>query len=257
MKKKLSLMLCLCFMVLAMTACGTDPKSVDYFGMSYSDIQDNMEQTVSALVSFSDEDIQSGAEYYDSNGMDAFAHLLTSWGETVSDLGSYQGLGDLTVTKAQKTVTADQVLHFSDRDVVVSYVYEYNYETEAPELTDASADLVYSLGEKMEKAGMNTLMGMGTVFVMLIFISLLISLFGYIPKLEEKIKNIGKKPEPVKTEEPAAVVEEPQTQVVNLQKDEQLVAVITAAIMASYGSNAVSADKLVVRSIHRVDGRRA
>ena len=89
--------------------------------MSYSDIQDNMEQTVSALVSFSDEDIQSGAEYYDSNGMDAFAHLLTSWGETVSDLGSYQGLGDLTVTKAQKTVTADQVLHFSDRDVVVSY----------------------------------------------------------------------------------------------------------------------------------------
>ena len=99
----------------------------------------------------------------------------------------------------------------------------------------------------------NTLMGMGTVFVMLIFISLLISLFGYIPKLEEKIKNIGKKPEPVKTEEPAAVVEEPQTQVVNLQKDEQLVAVI----MASYGSNAVSADKLVVRSIHRVDGRRA
>ena len=32
----------------------------------------------------------------------------------------------------------------------------------------------------------NTLMGMGTVFVMLIFISLLISLFGYIPKLEEK-----------------------------------------------------------------------
>ena len=82
----------------------------------------------------------------------------------------------------------------------------------------------------------NTLMGMGTVFVMLIFISLLISLFGYIPKLEEKIKNIGKKPEPVKTEESAAGV---------------------AAIMASYGSNAVSADKLVVRSIHRVDGRRA
>ena len=99
--------------------------------------------------------------------------------------------------------------------------------------------------------------GKHCVFVMLIFISLLISLFGYIPKLEEKIKNIGKKPEPVKTEEPAAVVEEPQTQVVNLQKDEQLVAVITAAIMASYGSNAVSADKLVVRSIHRVDGRRA
>ncbi len=103
----------------------------------------------------------------------------------------------------------------------------------------------------------NTLMGMGTVFVMLIFISLLISLFGYIPKLEEKIKNIGKKPEPVKAEEPATVEQEPQTQEVDPQEDEQLIAVITAAIMASYGSNAVSEDKLVVRSIHRVDGRRA
>ena len=183
--------------------------------------------------------------------------LVESWDEATSDVGAYQGLGEFNITKAQKTLTVDQYVEYQNREVIVSYIYTYNYETEQPELTDASADKVYTLGEKMEKAALNTLMGMGTVFVMLIFISLLISLFGYIPKLEEKIKNIGKKPEPVKTEEPAAVVEEPQTQVVNLQKDEQLVAVITAAIMASYGSNAVSADKLVVRSIHRVDGRRA
>lgn len=109
----------------------------------------------------------------------------------------------------------------------------------------------------MGTAFANTLMGMGTVFVMLIFISLLISLFEYIPKLEEKIKHIGKKPEPVKEVEPVKVVEGSQLQTVTPQEDEQLVAVITAAIMASYGSNAVSADKLVVRSIHRVDGRRA
>ena len=245
MKKKLSLMLCLCFMVLAMTACGTDPKSVDYFGMSYSDIQDNMEQTVSALVSFSDEDIQSGAEYYDSNGMDAFAHLLTSWGETVSDLGSYQGLGDLTVTKAQKTVTADQVLHFSDRDVVVSYVYEYNYETEAPELTDASADLVYSLGEKMGKAGMNTWMGMGTVFVVLILISLIISCFKVIPYLQNKKANAGAKKD---VADPVVEQIEQREETSQLTDDLELVAVISAAIAAAEGT---SADGFVVRSIHR------
>lgn len=245
MKKKISLMLCLCFMVLAMTACGTDPESVDYFGMSYSDIQNNLEQTVSALVSFTDEDIQSGAEYYDSQGMDAFAHLLTSWGETVSDLGSYQGLGDLTVTKAQKTVTADQVLHFSDRDVVVSYVYEYNYETEAPELTDASADLVYSLGEKMEKAGMNTLMGMGTVFVVLILISLIISCFKVIPYLQNKKANAN-----AKKDEADPVVEqiEQREETAQLTDDLELVAVISAAIAAA---EETSADGFVVRSIHR------
>lgn len=38
-----------------------------------------------------------------------------------------------------------------------------------------------SLGEKMADAAGNTLMGMGTVFLVLIFISLLISCFKFIP----------------------------------------------------------------------------
>ena len=171
--------------------------------------------------------------------------LLTSWGETVSDLGSYQGLGDLTVTKAQKTVTADQVLHFSDRDVVVSYVYEYNYETEAPELTDASADLVYSLGEKMGKAGMNTLMGMGTVFVVLILISLIISCFKVIPYLQNKKANAGAKKD---VADPVVEQIEQREETSQLTDDLELVAVISAAIAAAEGT---SADGFVVRSIHR------
>lgn len=107
--------------------------------------------------------------------------------------------------------------------------------------------------EYMTTALANTLMGMGTVFVMLIFISLLISLFVYIPKLEEKIKNAGKKPEPVQEitkEQKQPVVE------VSQEEDEQLIAVITAAIMSS-AKDVTSEDKLVVRSIHRVGGRRA
>lgn len=107
--------------------------------------------------------------------------------------------------------------------------------------------------EHMVTALANTLMGMGTVFVMLIFISLLISLFVYIPKLEEKIKNTGKKPEPVQE-----ITEEQKQPVVEIsqEEDEQLIAVITAAIMAS-AKDVTSEDKLVVRSIHRVGGRRA
>ena len=37
--------------------------------------------------------------------------------------------------------------------------------------------------ENMEKAGLNTLLGMGTVFVVLILISLIIGCFGFIPQL--------------------------------------------------------------------------
>lgn len=46
-----------------------------------------------------------------------------------------------------------------------------------------------------EQALLNTLMGMGTVFAVLIFISLLISLFVYIPSIERALKNRSSKKE--------------------------------------------------------------
>lgn len=240
MKKKISLMLCLCFMVLAMTACGTDPAEVDYFGMSYSDLQTVMEQDVSSLVAMTDEE----REYYESYGADALVKLISSWDEVAAEAGAYQGLGEFRVTKAQNTVTAEQMVEFDNREVVVSCVFEYNYETKQPELTDANADLVYTLGEKMTKAGLNTLMGMGTVFVVLILISLIIYCFKVIPYIQQKFA-AGKTPEtPVQAAVPAPVVQEEE----NLADDLELAAVIAAAIAASEGT---STDGFVVRSIRR------
>ena len=65
----------------------------------------------------------------------------------------------------------------------VTFVYEYNYLTEEIEMTDATADIVYTLGEKLEKAALNTLMGMGTVFCVLVLISLIIYCFKFISKV--------------------------------------------------------------------------
>ena len=129
-----------------------------------------------------------------------------------------------------------------------------------------------------EQALLNTLMGMGTVFAVLIFISLLISLFVYIPSIERPCMGIVYRVEfdedninsflPLVDEyinmilndkkfvyqltprEFEEVVEEEE-----LVDDGELVAVITAAIMAANGGAAVSADKLVVRSIKRVKRR--
>ena len=103
----------------------------------------------------------------------------------------------------------------------------------------------------MQTAVSNTIMGVSIVFFVLGSLSFLIYLFRFIPMLEEKLTK-KKIAEPVKQEVPVEVPVEKE-----LVDDLELIAVITAAIMASYGSNAVSADKLVVRSIHRVDGRRA
>ena len=100
----------------------------------------------------------------------------------------------------------------------------------------------------MTKAALNTLIGMGTVFVMLIMISLIISLFNFIPKIQaafskkdkEEAKNVGID----KAVTQIAAQEEPEAD------DTELVAVIAAAIAASEG--AASTDGFVVRSIRKV-----
>ena len=102
-----------------------------------------------------------------------------------------------------------------------------------------------SMGELMKRAGLNTVMGMGTVFLVLILISIIIYLLGFIGKAQNKgpaaAEAAPEKPaEPFVMETPA----EPE----DLTDDFELVAVIAAAIAASEG---VPADRLVVRSIRR------
>lgn len=114
---------------------------------------------------------------------------------------------------------------------------------------------VYSKAELMGQAGRNTIIGMGTVFVVLIFISFIISLFKYLPALFAPKPKMPEpkaipKVEPVKTVAPVAKAND------NLMDDKELVAVITAAVYAaSSASNggAISKDKLIVRSIRRAN----
>ena len=106
-------------------------------------------------------------------------------------------------------------------------------------------------GDKMVRAGMNTLMGMGTVFVVLIFIAFLISRFKYISRLEDWFRKRKAKNEPTVTE---TVAEEPAAdEEIDETDDLALVAVITAALAASLET---SPDKLIVRSIRRKNTNR-
>ena len=251
MKKKLSLMLCLCIMALTFAACGTDPQDVDYCGKTYQELQEDAQGLVTSVAASTTDDISAAIEtnkqyakqYAKQYGRkyteaEAFINLLEGWQEATADIGAFEGLGEFSITKTSSTVTVDQIVNFSERDVDVTFVYEYNYMTEEIEMTDATADVVYTFGEKMEKAALNTLMGMGTVFCVLILISLIICCFKFISKVG------APKKEAEKTEKalPVAAAEE------ELTDDLELVAVISAAIAASEGT---TTDSFVVRSIHR------
>ena len=136
---------------------------------------------------------------------------------------------------------------------------------------------IFTTGEKLERAAMNTLMGMGTVFLVLIFISFIIASLKNVNTLEAnfKAKQEAKKaaavpapaapaavPAPAPAPAAPAPAPAPAASAVpvpepvvyeeeNLADDMELVAVITAAISAAA---AVPAEGLVVRSIRRKSG---
>ncbi len=100
----------------------------------------------------------------------------------------------------------------------------------------------------MATALLNTLLGMGTVFIVLIFISFIISLFGLINKVANKPKKVKTADAPAETSDPVS------TPVKASSDDGELVAVIAAAIAASMTEATgqyVSADGLVIRSIKK------
>ena len=111
-----------------------------------------------------------------------------------------------------------------------------------------------SIEDAMAEATINTIIGITVVFLALLFISFVISLFKYINKFEQKLadKKAGKAaPAPQPAPAPAPVVEAaPETD------DLELIAVITAAIHAyeEAQGNTVTGD-LVVRSIKKRNSR--
>lgn len=112
----------------------------------------------------------------------------------------------------------------------------------------------YSFGDKMLKAALNTLLGMGTVFIVLIFISFIISAFGLIPKMQKALtKKKSDKAEAAKDAVDNTIAQIAEREEDELSDDLELVAVISAAIAASEG--AASADGFVVRSIKRASRR--
>ena len=184
---------------------------------------------------------------------DAYVSMLTSYLDNLDDLGAYVGVKEYegATEDSDGNITYSTVYEFEDHDMRMSL--EYNSDNV---VTTVTLDPVYSTGEIAEKAALNTLIGMGSVFVVLIILCFLISCFKYIHMAEEKAgksKKSGeeKAAEPAPVSVPAAPV--PAAPVPAPAEDRQLVAVITAAVAAAMGT---SSDGFVVRSIRRRSGNK-
>ena len=250
--KKFLLVLALTGCVFGMTACGNVEEEV--FPYTQEQVESNTRwifETLDNAVTQNcvDEAGKQLQEMYSDQSIDKmFPTACASWEAAKEEIGTYNGVIEGSV-RAEGTATEFTIyatVDGSERDAQV----ELYYSEDALLIPDMMISPNYTLGEKMKKAALNTLLGMGTVFIVLILIMFIIMAFGIIPKIEKSIAD-KKAKKKVKTEQ---AVDNTNAQIIEkeeLSDDTELVAVIAAAIAASEG--AASTDGFVVRSIKRAN----
>ena len=196
---------------------------------------------------------QGGTISYDDEFFEVCRSGYDSWYKSIKDIGftDKNTLADeVSVTESTYYINDDGVLVL-DATITgtkhTALMEMYLNNSGIP--TDVGVTVNKTTGEKLENAGLNTLLGMGMAFTVLIIISLIISLFPLIfgtgRKKKESDKEIAQK-----------AMDNTITQIADkedLSSDAELVAVIAAAIAAYEGS--ASTDGFTVRSIRRVNSK--
>jgi sodium pump decarboxylase gamma subunit len=272
--KKLFKTLLMLTSVFALTACGSDN--------GISEVQQNKilnaEKLATVVVEYTNNAIVSGKfdvdQYLEDYDNVELAYLFAEEMKTNTSVTDFNcegkavnsaftsfesGIEDLDGIKAFGAPSAE----YDDDSITVTVPVQGNSGEGSVELifsndiyltmTSCTLNVDQTMGQLMGKAALNTLIGMGTVFVVLILISLIISLFGYIPKLQAAFAKKNTAPEAPKAAPvvatPAAPVEPEEEE---LSDDSELVAVISAAIAAYESSTgATSVEGFRVRSIKR------
>ncbi len=250
-KKHLIWILCMAACLFSLTACGSSADdSSDVDPMTAVSLEQQSSTILSDIVAMTDEQIDTVIEQNNEYGSVGLSAGLESYKNLKDDLGAYVSseAGSVKITDDGYEISIPAQFEKRACEFVI------DVDKQLTTITNVAFNPAYTVGENMTKAALNTLMGMGTVFAVLIFISLLISCFKYINVFENKMKAktaaAAPAPAPIPVPAvPASAAEE------NLADDLELVAVITAAITAAAeAAGTVPADGLVVRSIRRVPG---
>lgn len=216
-------------------------------GVTPDNFEDEVYFDMAMIVNPQTGELTFNDEYYNVNksGYD-------SWYKALNDIGynSPETLpNDIKVTDVQYYINEDGVLVIdgtiqgTKHSALLQIYMGNNFEP-----TDMGVTVNKTTGEKLENAGLNTLLGMGMAFSILIIISLLISLFPVIGNLQKQNKESDKEITEKSIENTITQIADKEE---DLSNDEELVAVIAAAIAAYEGS--ASVEGFQVRSIRKVN----
>lgn len=220
----------------------SDPESeaapeTDAASQAVSFLTANLEQ----VSAWTDDQIEMMIEGKDLSS----AVIALNWKSVKEELGAFVEVTDAELSADGQAITGHAKYEKINDKTTVTVTYSVNQEAQTVKI---EWDIAYPMGILMERAALNTVMGLGIVFLTLLFLSALIGQLHIIPDTIEKMSK--KKEAPAAAPSPAAapVVEEEE----ELVDDLELVAVITAAIAASENT---SGDGFVVRSIKKANKR--
>ena len=198
------------------------------------------ESLIVQIAGFTDEEI----DMYLQQDDEFTTTVLESWKSVRDELGSYSSIVSQEVDREDDIVTVNTVAQFEKAKADVNLVLDLGQQV----YTSMSYNVDYPMSVTMQRAGMNTLMGIGIVFLMLVFLSFVIGLFKYISKIQDNLTKKKAQEEAPAAAPAAAVVPAAEAADEDFADDLELVAVISAAI-AAYENT--SGDSFVVRSIKK------
>ena len=195
--KKLALVSLVLVFILSVTGCGKEKKTAEYNAETVDHITRNvialMQQSVNpemaeSIAEADEEDLEGFENEIAQMGLGikgkAFQSGYASYDSAIKgDLGEIVGIADsASITADEDSIISDLVVTgtktFPDgtpRTATVNVILN-----KRGVVTSVAFNVNRTFGEKIENAALNTVLGMGTTFCLLIFISIVIWLMGVI-----------------------------------------------------------------------------
>lgn len=172
-----------------------------------------------------------------------YGPAFSGWENALRDIGEVQDIEgkSCTFTKKDGTVTVRVKGSRHDADVV----FTMESADQAYVVTAITTNVEFSMDEKVQQAGMNTVLGMGTTFAILILLALVITVFGAVMNRAagRTKKAAGKASAPKPAAAPVKAAEAPAVE--NTAEpapgEDELIAVISAAVAAAESDGTLTA----------------
>lgn len=226
--RKAALCFALALSVLTLAACGNSSKdTVEPIDPSVkSALEEQAKQYAEqSIYTLSDAEIETQIKFAYKTKDEITYNGLTNYLNDKDRLGAFVSVDDAVASKTEDGYSIEINSTFENRTLKLTLgLNELTGKT-----TEMTFEPHYSLAEQMTDAGANLLVGMGTVFCVLIFIAWVISMFKYISVFEKKMK--GKKA-PAEAPKAAAPAPKAAAPAPAAKQDDVMQAVIPAAIAA-------------------------